>query len=82
MKHISKAQDIEFKKVYSMFERVHRGGGDGYINSKEGKRNIYALCTYWDDSELLVWDSFDANKKKAKKDRVFIPLSDGVRHSR
>ena len=65
-----------------MFERMYIGGGDGYNNSKKGKRDIYALCSHWDDSELLVWGSFDANKKKAKKDRVFIPLSDGVRHSR
>ena len=72
VKHISKAQDIEFKKVYSMFERVHRGGCDGYNNIKKGKRDIYALFSYWDDSELLVWGSLDANKKKAKKDRIFI----------
>ena len=76
-KHISKAYDIEYKKVYSMFERVHRGGGDGYNNSKKGKRDIYALCSHWDDSELLVWGSFDANKKKAKKDRIFIDYKYG-----
>ena len=76
-KHISKAYNIEFKKVYSMFERVHRGGGDGYNNSKKGRRDIYALCSHWDDSELLVWGSFDANKKIAKKDRIFIDYKYG-----
>ena len=60
-----------------MFKRVHRGGGDGYNNSKKGKRDIYALCSHWDDSELLVWGSFDANKKKAKKDRIFIDYKYG-----
>ena len=72
VKHISKAYNIEFKKVYSMFERVHRGGGDGYNNSKKVKRDIYALYSHWDNSELLVWGSFGVNKKKAKKDRIFI----------
>ena len=71
-KHISKAYNIEFKKVYGMFERAHRGGGDCYNNSKKGKRDIYALCSHWDNMELLVWGSFDANKKKAKKGRIFI----------
>ena len=45
-KHISKAYNTEFKKVYSMFEWVHRGGGDGYNNSKKGRRDIYALCSH------------------------------------
>ena len=53
-----------------MFERVHRGGGNGYNESKKGKRDIYALCSHWDDSELLVTGSFQANKNA--KNKVFI----------
>ena len=33
--------------------------------------------SHWDDSELLVWGSFDANKKIAKKDRIFIDYKYG-----
>ena len=40
-------------RVHSLFERVHRGGGNGFEDKKKGKRDIYALCSHWDDSEHL-----------------------------
>ena len=76
-KYVSKSYNMEFKTAYGMFERVHRGGGDGYDNKKKGRRDIYALCSHWDDSELLVWGSFTANKNKPKKDKVFIDYKYG-----
>ena len=76
-KYVAKSYKMEFKTAYSMFERVHRGGGDGYDNKKKGRRDIYALCSHWDDSELLVWGSFAANKNKPKKDKVFIDYKYG-----
>ena len=76
-KHISKAYKIEFKKAYALFDRVHRGGGDGFEKRKKGKRDIYALCSSWDNSEFLVWNSFKANKTLPKKDRVFIEYKYG-----
>ena len=76
-KHISKAYKIEFKKAYALFDRVHREGGDGYEKRKKGKRDIYALCSSWDNSEFLVWNSFKANKNMPKKDRVFIEYKYG-----
>ena len=32
---------LTVKKAYSMFKWVHRGGGDGYNNSKNSKKVIY-----------------------------------------
>ena len=51
--------------------------GNGYQDRKKGKRDIYALCRKWDDSEFLVWNSFDANKSKPKKERVVIEYKYG-----
>ena len=76
-KYVSKSYNMEFKTAYGMFERVHRGGGDGHDNKKKGRRDIYALCSHWDDSELLVWGSFAANRNKPKKDKVFIDYKYG-----
>ena len=76
-KYVSKAYNMEFKVAYSLFDRVHRGGGQGFEAKKKGRRDIYALCTHWDDSELLVWKSFIVNKSKAKKDRVIIEYKYG-----
>ena len=76
-KHVSKFYKMDFKDAYVLFERVHRGGGNGYQDRKKGKRDIYALCRKWDDSEFLVWNSFDANKSKPKKDRVVIEYKYG-----
>ena len=71
-KSISKTYDMEYKRAYSLFERVHRGGGNGFQDKKKGKRDIYALCSHWDDSEFLVTKSYDVNKSKPKKDRFHI----------
>ena len=76
-KHVSKAYQIDIKKANALFERVHRGGGEGFESKKKGKRDIYALCSKWDDSEFLVWNSFKANKNKPKKDRVFVEYKYG-----
>ena len=76
-KYVSKSYNMEFKTAYGMLERVHRGGGDGHDNKKKGRRDIYALCSHWDDSELLVWGSFAANRNKPKKDKVFIDYKYG-----
>ena len=76
-KHISKVYKIEVKKAHALFDRVHRGGGDGYEKRKKGKRDIYALCSSWDNSEFLVWNAFKANKNMPKKDRVFIEYKYG-----
>ena len=40
-KYIAKAYDMEFRKAYSLFERVHRGGGNGF---EEKKKETYMLC--------------------------------------
>ena len=76
-KHVAKAYNMEFKHAYAMFERVHRGGGNGFQDKKKNKRDIYALCYRWDDSEHLVWKSYEANKSKAKKDRVIVEYKYG-----
>ena len=76
-KHISKSYNIEYKTAYAMFERVHRGGGNGFQERKKNRRDIYALCSRWDDSEHLVWKSYEANKSKAKKDRVIVEYKYG-----
>ena len=76
-KHIAKSYNMEFKTAYAMFERVHRGGGNGYQERKKNRRDIYALCSKWDDSEHLVWKSYEVNKSKAKKDRVIIEYKYG-----
>ena len=67
-KHISKAYKIEFKKAFALFDRVHREGGGGFEKRKKGKRDIYALCSSWDNSEFLVCNSSEANKNMLKKD--------------
>ena len=76
-KYIAKAYKMEFKTAYGLFERVHRGGGNGFEERKRGKRDIYALCSHWDDSELLVWKSYEVNRTKPKKDKVFIEYKYG-----
>ena len=43
-KHVAKAYNMEFKHAYGMFERVLRGGGNGFQDRKKNKRDIYALC--------------------------------------
>ena len=63
-KYVSEAYDLEYKEAFAMFERVHRGGGNGFEDCKKGKRDIYALCTHWDDSEMLVSGSYQANKSR------------------
>ena len=50
---------------------MHREGGNCYNNNKKGKMDIYALCSHQDNSELLVWGSFDANKK-SQKDKILV----------
>ena len=69
-KHVAKAYNMDFPKAYQMFERVHRGGGDGFGEKKKGKRDIFALCIHWDDSEKLVLGSNKAHKAMPKKDRI------------
>ena len=69
-KHVAKAYNMDFPKAYQMFERVHQGGGDGFGEKKKGKRDIFALCTHWDDSEKLVLGSNKAHKAMPKKDRI------------
>ena len=76
-KYIAKAYDMEFRKAYSLFERVHRGGGNGFEDKKKGRRDIYALCSHWDDSEHLVWKSYIVNKSRPKKERVVIEYKYG-----
>ena len=76
-KHVSKAYQIDIKKANNLFERVHRGGGEGFDGKKKGKRDVYALCSKWDDSEFLVWNSFKVNKNKPKKDRVIVEYKYG-----
>ena len=76
-KYVSKAYQMDIKHAYGLFERVHRGGGDGFDGKKKGKRDIYALCRHWDDSEELVWRSYNVNKGKSKKDRIFIEYKYG-----
>ena len=61
-RHIPKSYNMEFKTAYAMFDRVHRGGGNGYQERKKNRRDIYALCSRWDDSEHLVWKSYEVNK--------------------
>ena len=61
--------------MFLKIERVHRGGGDGFNGNKKGKRDIYALCSHWDDSEMLVAGSYKTNKPK--KDKVFIEYKYG-----
>ena len=61
-KHIAKSYNMDFKTAYAMFESVHRGGGNGYQERKKNRRDIYALCSRWDDSEHLVWKSYEVNK--------------------
>ena len=76
-KYIAKAYDMEFRKAYSLFERVHRGGGNGFEEKEKRKRDIYALCSHWDDSEHLVWKSYIVNKSRPKKERVVIEYKYG-----
>ena len=76
-KYIAKAYDMEFRKVYSFFERVHPGRGNGFEEKKKGKRDIYALCSHWNDSELLVWKSYLVNKSRPKKEQVVIEYKYG-----
>ena len=76
-KHVSKNYQMEFKTAFALFDRVHRGGGNGFQDRKKGKRDIYALCAKWEDSEYLVWNSYGANKNKPKKDRVVIEYKYG-----
>ena len=35
-KHVSKFYKMDFKDAYVLFERVHRGGGNGYQDRKKG----------------------------------------------
>ena len=60
-KYVSKAYQMNIKHAYGLFERVHRGGGDGFDGKKKGKRDIYALCRHWDDSEELILRSYNVN---------------------
>ena len=76
-KHVSKFYKIDFKDGFVLFERVHRGGGNGYQDEKKGNCHNYALCRKWDDSEFLVLNSFDVNKSKPTKDRVVIEYKYG-----
>ena len=76
-KYVSRAYQIDIKKANALFERVHRGGGEGFKSKKRGKRDIYALCSKYDDSEFLVWNSFKANKNKPKRESVFVEYKYG-----
>ena len=76
-KHVSKYYKMDYKDAYALFERVHRGGGYGHQERKKGRRDIFALCSKWDDSEYLVWNSFEVNKTRPKKERVVIEYKYG-----
>ena len=70
-------ETIQYKTADGFFERVHRGGGNLFEKRKRGESNIYTLCSHWGDSELLVWKSYEVNRKKTKKDRVFVEYKYG-----
>ena len=52
--YISQHYSMTFRAAYSMFERVHRSHSKGVNGEKEGRRDIFAALSHWDDCERLV----------------------------
>ena len=77
-KFLHKPLNMKYQDVFDMFERVHRGGGDGFQNQKKGKRDIYAKVTHWDDAEKIVKESNKFNKGKSKDQQVVVDYKYGT----
>ena len=66
VKHISKVYNIEFKKVYSMFEQVHRGWGDSYKIVRKVKGTFTLYVPTGTTMNYLYWVPLMQTKRKMK----------------